>query len=99
MALKAPPTHHIDSMGDSSELPDGVYRCEVYLIPEEEGGFSVVAAQLPGACSQGETEAEALENIKEAIKGVIEAYQASDEEIPWEAVAVDAQAQRRMVVI
>lgn len=44
----------------------------VKLIPEEEGGFSIVVPGLPGCCSQGETREEAIENIKEAIELYLE---------------------------
>jgi len=42
---------------------------EVVLIPAEEGGYTVVAPALPGCISEGDTEEEALENIKDAIHG------------------------------
>ncbi|MCK4472618.1 MAG: type II toxin-antitoxin system HicB family antitoxin [Anaerolineae bacterium] len=42
---------------------------EVVLIPAEEGGYTVVAPALPGCISEGDTEEEALENIKDAIRG------------------------------
>ena len=42
---------------------------EVVLIPAEEGGYTVVAPALPGCVSEGDTEEEALENIKDAIQG------------------------------
>ena len=58
-------------------------RCDVYLIPEIEGGFSVVAANLPGVASQGETEEEALANIKEAFEGSIQSYKEHALKIPW----------------
>jgi predicted RNase H-like HicB family nuclease len=35
---------------------------------ESEEGFAVWCDDLPGCCSQGETRAEALENIRIAIK-------------------------------
>ena len=44
----------------------------VRLVPEEEGGFSVVVPGLPGCVSQGETREEALENIQEAIQLYLE---------------------------
>ncbi|WP_337176907.1 type II toxin-antitoxin system HicB family antitoxin [Paludisphaera sp.] len=37
-----------------------------------EEGYSVSLPGLPGCCSQGETEAEALENIAEAIREYLE---------------------------
>jgi len=42
---------------------------EVVLIPAAEGGYTVVAPALPGCISEGDTEEEALENIKDAIQG------------------------------
>lgn len=38
------------------------------LVHESEEGFSVSCPGLPGCWSQGETEAEALTNIQEAIR-------------------------------
>ncbi|MFW9873061.1 MAG: type II toxin-antitoxin system HicB family antitoxin [Candidatus Thorarchaeota archaeon] len=46
----------------------------VWLIPEKEGGFSAIMPNLPGCCSQGETEEEALKNIREAFSGITESY-------------------------
>lgn len=59
------------------------FRVEVRLIPEDDGGFSVHAARLRGAWSQGESEEEALENIKEAVAALIAQYEADGEEVPW----------------
>jgi predicted RNase H-like HicB family nuclease len=41
-------------------------KYKVELIPSEEG-FAVSCPELPGCWSQGNTEEEALENIKSAI--------------------------------
>ena len=40
----------------------------VRLIEDEEGGFAAICPELPGCVSQGETEAEAMENVTEAIR-------------------------------
>jgi predicted RNase H-like HicB family nuclease len=69
--------------GDWQQHKGGVYRCIVYLTLEAEGGFSVESANLPGVASQGETEEEALANIKEAFEGCFESYKAHGEAIPW----------------
>ena len=45
----------------------------VQLIPEDEGGYSVLVPGLPGCVSQGETRDEALDNIREAIGLYLEA--------------------------
>jgi predicted RNase H-like HicB family nuclease len=42
-------------------------RYRVVLIESEEG-FAIRCPGLPGCWSQGKTEAEAIENIKEAIR-------------------------------
>lgn len=47
---------------------DGGRRFTVSLRPEKDGGYSVQCLELPQAISQGETEEEALSNIKEAIE-------------------------------
>jgi predicted RNase H-like HicB family nuclease len=44
----------------------------VVLLPSEEG-FAVSCPGLPGCWSQGATEQEALENIREAIREYLEA--------------------------
>lgn len=41
-------------------------------IRRSEEGYSVWVPGLPGCCSQGETEAEALGNIAEAIREYLE---------------------------
>jgi antitoxin HicB len=47
---------------------------KVILRPDsEDGGFNVSCPALPGCHSQGDTEEEALENIKDAITGCLEA--------------------------
>lgn len=55
---------------------------QVILIPDPDGGFVVEVPSLPGCYSQGETEAEALENIREAIELHIESMVAHGEEVP-----------------
>ncbi len=40
---------------------------DIILEPQEEGGYTVYVPSLSGCISQGETKAEALKNIKEAI--------------------------------
>ena len=44
----------------------------VILMPEKDGGYSVICAALPGCVSQGDTLKEALANIREAILGILE---------------------------
>lgn len=76
------------------------YQCEVVLEPAEDGQFAVYAAKLPGAASQGATEAEALGNIEEALCGLLKLY-LEEGEIPWTAIDFDVppNAKRRWIVV
>ena len=48
-------------------------KLHVVLEPQEEGGYTVWCVEVPGAISQGETKAEALENIQDAIRELVSA--------------------------
>ena len=52
------------------------FRVALY---QSEEGFAVNALSLPGCWSQGETEAEALENIADAIREMLDADLPPDE--------------------
>ncbi len=45
---------------------------EIVLHPKPEGGFSVLAPELPSVATQGETIEEATEMAKEAIEAYLE---------------------------
>jgi predicted RNase H-like HicB family nuclease len=47
-------------------------KIKVVLEASEEGGYTVTAPSLPGCISEGDTEEEALENIKEAVELYLE---------------------------
>jgi len=47
-------------------------KLKVILEPSEEGGYTIYAPSLPGCISEGDSEAEALSNIKEAIELYLE---------------------------
>lgn len=49
-------------------------KLTVVLRREEDGGYSAQCLELPGCVSEGDTWEEALENIKEAILGYLEAF-------------------------
>jgi len=63
----------------------GEWQYSVVLEPdEEEGGYLVTVPALPGCLSQGDTVEEALENIKDAIRGYLHDLQKHGEAIPQE---------------
>jgi len=65
---------------------------KVIFEPAEEGGYTVYVPSLPGCISEGDTYDEALENIKEAIKGWIEVSKKFGDEVPPSDVIVDTVA-------
>ena len=91
------------SYGNWEEFSPGTkYEVEIRICSERESGFSVYAPCLPGAASQGGSEQEAVENIREALCGLIESYRADRCDIPWERVfeqPLEAGEQRRWIVV
>jgi predicted RNase H-like HicB family nuclease len=78
------------------------YRCHVLLIREDEGDYSAVVLNLPGVGSCGATEAEAIVNAREAIRGAIESYLDADEEIPWKvsrAADIPDDAKQKWILV
>jgi predicted RNase H-like HicB family nuclease len=69
-------------------------RYTVILEQESDGGYVVSVPALPGCVSQGDSRAEALSNIREAIELYIEDCRDAGDPIPSEAgkefVEVDA---------
>jgi predicted RNase H-like HicB family nuclease len=63
---------------------------DVILEPSDEGRFTVYAPALPGCVSEGDSEEEALENIKDAIALWLDS---------WEDVAVNRGAVIKKVTI
>ncbi len=54
----------------------------VFLTPDPDGGFVVSCRDLPEAITQGETEADAIENAEGAIQAAIEFRIEKELEIP-----------------
>lgn len=57
-------------------------KLRVILEQDEDGIFVVECPTLPGCISQGKTRSEALENIKDAIKGYIESLKKHGDPVP-----------------
>ena len=57
-------------------------RYRVYIEQDEDGVFVAEVPSLPGCISQGDTRAEALANVKEAIEAYLESLEAQGEPIP-----------------
>jgi predicted RNase H-like HicB family nuclease len=86
---------------DLQEL-ERAYRLHVAITADDEGGYSAIALNLPGVGSSADTEDGALENIKEAFRGALESYAASNMEIPWRetlAEQIPPGAKQRWIVV
>ncbi len=82
--------------------PRSLYRCHICITRDEEGVFSAVVLNLPGCGSCGETEQEAIQNVREAALGVIESHIAAGEDIPWVnsmLSAIPEDARQRWIVV
>ncbi|MBN2562176.1 MAG: type II toxin-antitoxin system HicB family antitoxin [Phycisphaerae bacterium] len=58
--------------------------CKIPLIltPQPEGGFTVTSPLLPELITEGNTAEEALENVRDALAAVIEAYDDMGRSLP-----------------
>ena len=63
-------------------------RYTVIMEPEEGGGYHVFCPALPGCHSFGETNEEALANIRDAIEGYIASLKKAGEPIPADDIVV-----------
>ena len=63
---------------------------DVVLEPSEDGGYTVYVPSLRGCVSEGDTEEEALENIRDAIQ----TWHAT-----WEEIADERRGQLRQVEV
>jgi len=63
---------------------------DVILEPSDDGGYTVYAPGLRGCVSEGDTEEEALENIRDAILTW---------HTTWEEIAAERRGQLRQVEV
>jgi antitoxin HicB len=68
---------------------ESTLECRILICPEDVGGFSVHAMNLPGVVSEGETVDEAIANIRDAFAGAIAVYREKGEKIPWAPAEVE----------
>ena len=65
------------------------YKIPIVLSPQPEGGFTVTSPLLPELITEGDTVDEALENVKDAVAAVAEAYRELGRELPGDACIQD----------
>lgn len=57
-------------------------RYTIHLLPESEGGYTVLVPALPEVVTCGDTYEEAMANAREAIGAILEFYRDEGWEIP-----------------
>jgi len=62
-----------------------IHSFSVILEPQPGGGFTVLVPALPEVVTEGDTEQEALANVEEAIRAVLEYRRAQGLTIPSDA--------------
>lgn len=78
-------THEVKFVIGQTQWNPLSYRCHVAILKEDDGTFSAIVLNLPGAGSCGDTEEQAIENVRDAIIELIASYLDAGDEIPWEA--------------
>ncbi len=68
---------------ESGRESEETYAIHVLIATEEDGSYSAIVLNLPGTGSCGDTKDEAIANVTEAVKGVLESYKDSGMSIPW----------------
>ncbi len=58
------------------------YKLPLVFEPQSEGGYTVTCPILPELITEGDTIAEALANVEDALLAIIEAYQDLDRPLP-----------------
>ena len=62
------------------------YKVPLLLTPQAEGGYTVTSPLLPELVTEGDSIAEALENVKDALAAVVEIYQDQGRPLPQTAI-------------
>lgn len=62
------------------------YKVPLLLTPQAEGGYTVTSPLLSELVTEGDSIAEALENVKDALAAVVEIYQDQGRPLPQTAI-------------
>ncbi len=65
------------------------FKLPLVFDPQPEGGFTVTSPLLPELITEGDTFEDALENVRDALAAVIEAYQETGRMLPPNLVIAD----------
>ncbi|MCY3821861.1 MAG: type II toxin-antitoxin system HicB family antitoxin [Gammaproteobacteria bacterium] len=60
------------------------YKLPLVLTPQVEGGYTVTSPLLPELVTEGDSVADALDNVKDALAAVVELYEDLGRPLPAE---------------
>ena len=66
-------------------------KCPLTLTPQPEGGFTVTSPVLPELITEGDTVEEALDNVQDALRAVVELYEDLGKHLP-DSVSLDPES-------
>ena len=69
-----------------------LYKVPLCLEPQPEGGYTVTSPLLPELVTEGDTLEEAMENVRDALKAVIEIYDERGRPLPENLLQTDSTA-------
>lgn len=59
-----------------------LYKIPLLLHPQPEGGYAVTSPVLPELITEGDSLAQVLENVRDALHAVVETYEDLDRPLP-----------------
>ena len=66
-------------------------KCPLTLTPQPEGGYTVTSPVIPELVTAGDTVEEALENVQDALRAVVEIYDDLGKHLP-DSVSLDPES-------
>ncbi len=67
------------------------YKLPLVLTPQAEGGYTVTSPLLPELVTEGDTVADVLANVKDAVAAVVELYEDLGRPLPRSTVLPSSQ--------
>ena len=59
-----------------------IYKLPLVLEPQPEGGYTVACPLLPELITEGDTVQESLDDVKDALAAILEAYEQLGRPVP-----------------
>ena len=57
-------------------------KCPLTLTPQPEGGYTITSPLIPELVTEGDTVEQALENVQDALRAVVELYEDLGRDLP-----------------